>query len=312
MTITLSPQYHSSGSYGNELTLGTQSRLDQAKIEQNSGGNTTRDIGSSNPKRFEDSQLQIDRNKAFQKNNASMGLFAKEMASTVSIFQEMASNFSTKLTEVRNSSPYVDPSFKDTISSNILFIGTKINKSTNGFCPFGFDSGNMSVLDINAIQTALPSGAIQDFSYLNSNINGSLTFRASDDRSVTLRGFDFHTVMEKFLRAQRVALSADMNGDRVSDPALSASATLMQSVLDDLKQVQTSFGQAAALFEEETEALKGEAVNLGTIAQTTGYRNPVELMQISSQEATALKAQQTSYLMELERVSRWIEKLERT
>lgn len=312
MTITLSSQYHSSGSYGNELTLNTQSRLDQTKIEQNSGGNTTRDIGSNNPKRFEDSQLQIDRNKAFQKNNASMGLFAKEMASTVAIFQEMASDFSTKLTEVRNSSPYVDPSFKDSISSNILFIGTKINKSTNGFCPFGFDSGNMSVVDINAIQTALPSGATQDFSYLNSNINGNLTFRASDDRSVTLRGIDFHTVMEKFFRAQRIALSADMNGDRVSDPSLSSAATLMQSVLDDLKQLQASFGHAAALFEEETESLKGEAVNLGTIAQATGYRTPVELMQISSQEATALKAQQTSYLMELERVSRWIEKLERT
>lgn len=311
MTIALSPQHNTSQSYASDVNRSTFNRAKELDRDINSGGETDRATHSKDPEAFERAQILLNRNGKYITQNTTTGVLIKNMASEIDVFQRMASDFKSKLTEVRNSSSYVDPAFQDNIQSDLKLIGQKLNHSIHGFRPFGFDTGGVAVVDETLLSTALPAGSGADFTYLNAKIDGKLTFRASDNRTIELSGSVFHSVMEKFTRAQRMALSANMNGNRVDDAALSSAAALMDSAIEDFQKLQTLFGRAAGMFDDENESLKSEAVNLGTAIKETGYVDRREAIQRQADMGIHLQAQDANLMLSIQRSQRLIDDLKR-
>lgn len=305
------PTHYTPISYAEFNNKQTNERAKIERAEMDSGGNTTRDINVKDAKGFEEAQVSLRQNQEHIKVNALSSVVSKAILSDIEVFEKMAADFKAGLTEVRTSGAYVNPAFKDNILANLDNIARTLNKSSNGFHPFGFSSAKGLVVDKAIVMSALPAGSVQDFSHLLADPNGKLTFRASKSITAELNGRIFHDVMEKFLRAQRMALSADMNAtDRTQDAALASASDAVDQALDGFQLVKFLFAKTAGIFEQETEIIKDENVSLGQAVQDLGYLDPKEAIQRKFDTEQLLRTQESNYISAFQRSQRFVEKLE--
>ena len=305
------PAHYTSFTYAEYNNWLTNQLYNLKREDLDSAGNATRDMDVVDARGFEENQVLLRENQAHIAENSLAAVQIKNMVSDIEVFEGMARDFQKSLTEIRTSTPYPNPAFLQNITDNLQNLARILNKSSNGFYPYGFSTGNSTVVDQTIMTTALPAGATQDFSYLFADPNGTLTYRSSSTLVVELDGVTFHTVMEEFIRAQRMALSGNIGlSDRTQDPSLTAASNLMSQALDDFQGLLFSFAQAAGKFDKETEAIKDENIRLATAIQILGYKDPRETFQEQFDMAQTLRTQDSTYVMATKQTERLVEKLE--
>ena len=310
--VFFAPQHLSSTTYALGLTQEVTKLSKQYSAAVSSGGNSTRDADVSDSKTFEDAQIKVNLSTAQIKVNASVSATTKDRISDVEWLQKKAMNFKNKLIESRNANTYTNPSFHQDLLDDLSAIAQKLNKFQNNAYTYGFANGGIQVVNPTIIAQALPSGSGQTFDYLSKSDGnyGPMILRPSHEVTLQLSGQLFHSVVEQFVRAQRIALSADLNNP-TSDPSLISAMNVVDNALDGFQLLEAIVAGVAGRVDEETDIMKGQISDLSDVIQTVGYPTQMEAIQREMQTKEQLKIQESIYVSDLIHTKQFAEKLER-
>jgi|GEM_PF-5982810 len=290
-------------------TTAQTDKVTQALNQEFQTGGVSDYLADNTPqlKKFLSTTNKLAQNTVLTSNLRDINTKAKAQIQGLQLLQNISSEFGRRLINVRNASnPMKDDTFPEWCQSQLTAIAREFNRTmSNGEYAFASQTSTTAPIDPSQLG-ALPSNAIQNFSYLQG------TFGQVDNGTI-VQPFKVDaksTGIEALIRALRIAQSGDVNDE--NHACWVASQNLLNNTANpNLGMDLQRAGEISRDAQQKIDDLNQENSILSQDAKDAGYRAQSEVMQELYQSKTMKRVQESVYILVQQELQSLLDRLDR-